>query len=194
MWPRLQPICHNTAMNILPTPFEGLLLLESSYFEDRRGAFRKVFNEDFFRENGLVTGFSELYYSVSHRDVIRGMHFQLPPHDHVKMVYVTRGRILDAVVDIRQDSPTYGQHFRVMLSQEDDRYLYIPSGFAHGFCSLEDDTIVNYAQTSCHAPEADCGIRFDSCGIEWPTESPVVSGRDLTFATMADFISPFRFS
>lgn len=120
------------------------------------------------------------------------MHFQLPPHDHTKLVYVSRGRIMDVVVDLRKDSLTYGKHFAIELDDRKAQYLYIPKGFAHGFASLEEGSIVNYAQTSCYAPESDCGIKYDSCGIEWPFESPTVSGRDLAFDKLETFKSPFR--
>lgn len=178
-------------MKLIKTPFDGLFVLETVNFKDTRGSFQKVFNTEFFKENALATDFKEMYYSVNRKGVIRGMHFQTPPHDHVKLVYVSRGRILDAVVDIRKSSPTYGRHFKVELSADSGRYIYIPSGFAHGFAALEDDTIVNYAQTSCYEPASDCGIRSDSCGIEWPFAHPIVSGRDLSFTSLLDFKSPF---
>ena len=123
-------------MKIINTPFEGLYVLETVHFKDERGGFQKLFNEDFFRENGLDTDFREFYYSVSHRDVIRGMHFQLPPFDHTKLVYVSQGHILDVVVDLRKSSPTFRQYFSVELDDEKAQYLYIPKGFAHGFRSL----------------------------------------------------------
>lgn len=178
-------------MRIIETPFKGLYILETKNFQDARGGFQKLFNYDFFKTNGLEIGFKELYYSVNKKGVIRGMHFQTPPHDHMKMVYVSFGRILDAVVDIRKKSQTYGMHFKMELNADDGKYLYIPQGFAHGFASLEDNSIVNYAQTSCYAPDNDCGIMSDSCGIDWPLKNPIISGRDLTFETLANFNSPF---
>lgn len=152
----------------------------------------KIFNHDFFKDNNLATDFKECYFSVNKKDVIRGMHFQTPPYDHVKVVYVSQGRILDAVVDIRISSPTYGKHFTIELAGNSGKFLYIPKGLAHGFASLVDNTIVNYLQTSCYAPDNDCGIRSDSCGIKWPIANPIVSGRDLTFMTLEDFKSPFE--
>lgn len=178
-------------MKIIETPLEGLFVLETKNFQDTRGGFQKLFNYDFFKMNGLETGFKELYYSVNNKGVIRGKHFQTPPHDNVKVVYVSCGRILDAVVDIRKDSPTYRMHFKIELNAEDGKYLYIPKGFAHGFASLEDNSIVNYAQTTCYAPDNDYGIMSDSCGIDWPFKNPIVSGRDLTFETLVNFNSPF---
>lgn len=178
-------------MNIQKTSFEGLYILETVNFQDIRGGFQKLFNYDFFERNGLDTDFREFYYSVSHKDVIRGMHFQLPPFEHTKLVYVSRGKIRDVVVDIRKSSETYGKCFSLELDACKGQYLYIPKGFAHGFLSLEDNTIVNYAQTSGYSKEHDCGIDYSSIGFEWSVDTPIVSGRDLTFKKLNDFKSPF---
>lgn len=178
-------------MKIINTPFEGLYVLETVHFKDERGGFQKLFNEDFFRENGLDTDFREFYYSVSHRDVIRGMHFQLPPLDHTKLVYVSQGHILDVVVDLRKSSPTFRQCFSLELDGEKAQYLYIPKGFAHGFRSLRDGSVVNYAQTSCYSREHDAGVAYDSIGFDWGVSKPVVSGRDTTFPRLDEFNSPF---
>ena len=178
-------------MNIIKTPFEGLYIIETVNFKDNRGAFQKLFNREFFEQNELECDFCEFYYSVNHKNVIRGMHFQLPPYDHTKLVYVSKGKILDVVVDIRKNSATFGKHYKIELDDERGKYLYIPKGFAHGFCSLEEGSIVNYAQTSCYSPTHDCGILQSSCGIDWGISSPIVSGRDLTFDKLSDFNSPF---
>jgi dTDP-4-dehydrorhamnose 3,5-epimerase len=178
-------------MKINSTPFEGLYILETINFQDNRGDFQKLFNYDFFKENGLDTDFKEFYYSVSRKNVIRGMHFQLPPFDHTKLVYVSKGRIKDVVVDIRKMSATYGQCFSIELDDTKAQYLYIPKGFAHGFLSLEDGSIVNYAQTSCYSKDCDCGIAQNSIGFDWGISSPIVSGRDLTFERLENFKSLF---
>lgn len=178
-------------MQIFKTPFDGLYILETKNFKDNRGSFQKLFNRDFFSLNNLETEFREIYYSVNQKGVVRGMHFQIPPFDHTKIVYVSSGRIIDVVIDIRESSPTYGRHFKIELNAENGKYLYIPKGFAHGFASLVDNTIVNYVQTTCYSPEHDCGIRSDSCGIEWPFAKPIVSERDLSFETLIDFKTPF---
>ena len=178
-------------MNILSTPISGLLVLCAMNQEDNRGSFQKLFNRDLFAECGLATDFCEFYYSVNHKGVVRGMHFQTPPTDHVKLVYVSRGRILDAVVDIRNNSATYGQTFVREMDAKKGEYLYIPKGLAHGFVSLEEDTIVNYAQTSCYDREHDCGIDSMSVGIDGGVSEPIRSGRDLTFPRLKDFNSPF---
>lgn len=178
-------------MEILKTPFEGLFLLQTINFQDNRGGFQKLFNFDFFNENGLDCDFKEFYYSVNNKNVVRGMHFQFPPFDHTKIVYVSKGQIKDVVVDIRKSSKTYKECFSIELDERKGQYLYIPKGFAHGFVSLEKGSIVNYAQTSCYSKDHDCGIDALSIGFDWGVSEPVRSGRDLTFDKLNDFISPF---
>lgn len=178
-------------MELINTPFEGLYVLQTVNFTDNRGGFQKLYNEFFFRENGLECDFKEIYYSVNKKDVIRGMHFQTPPYDHVKMVHVSKGRILDVVVDIRKGLETYGKCFSIELDDQKGQYLYIPRGFAHGFKTIEEGSIVNYAQTSCYNKEHDCGIAHNSIGFNWEIDDPIVSDRDLTFEKLSDFNSPF---
>ncbi|GHT20183.1 dTDP-4-dehydrorhamnose 3,5-epimerase [Bacteroidia bacterium] len=178
-------------MKIINTPFDGLFVLENMCLQDARGGFLKPFSFDIFKENALDTYFKEFYFSVSKKDVIRGMHFQLPPFEHTKLVYVSKGKIRDVVVDIRKNSKTFKQAFSVELDDYSGRYLYIPKGFAHGFLSLEDDTIVNYAQTSGYSKEHDCGILFSSIGYDWQIKKPIVSERDLQFDSLNNFKSPF---
>lgn len=178
-------------MDIVKTKMDGLLILRTNNFQDERGGFQKLFNYDFFKENGLSTDFKEFYYSLNKKNVRRGMHFQIPPYDHVKVVYVSYGKILDVVVDIRKSSPTYEKCFSIELDDQQAQYLYIPKGFAHGFLSLEDNTIVNYAQTSCYNKECDCGIDQNSIDFDWNIDNPIVSGRDLTFPKLQHFNSPF---
>jgi dTDP-4-dehydrorhamnose 3,5-epimerase len=179
-------------MEKILTPFEGLYVLQTTNFQDVRGGFQKLFNEEFFKANGLACDFREIYYSVNNKDVIRGMHYQEPPCDHAKMVHVSRGSIIDVVVDIRKSSQTYGRCFSIRLDDQSGQYLYIPKGFAHGYVSLEDGTIVNYAQTSCYNREHDCGIASDSIDFDWGIAHPIRSGRDLTFPKLSDFQTPFE--
>lgn len=173
------------------TPFEGLYILETNNFCDNRGSFQKLFNAEWFADNGLDSDFKEFYFSVSQKDVIRGMHFQLPPHEHTKLVYVSKGSILDVVVDLRKNAPTYGQHFSTVLNDTDARYLYIPVGFAHGFKALSNDTIVNYAQTSCYNNKADAGVLYSSLGFDWDCAQAIISDRDAKFVKFHDFETPF---
>ncbi|DAB29789.1 MAG TPA: dTDP-4-dehydrorhamnose 3,5-epimerase [Sulfurimonas sp. UBA12504] len=180
-------------MKIINTPIQGLKILEPRIFEDSRGKFIKTFTNDFFIENTLDIHIKETYYSISHKDVIRGMHFQTPPNEHIKLVYVPFGKIIDVVLDIRKNSPTYGQYFSIELSSQNGKVLIIPKGLAHGFKSLEDNTNVTYMQTTCYAPNNDGGIQYDSFGFDWNCKNPKLSERDLSFQSLNEFISPFVF-
>jgi len=168
-------------MEIKNTFIEGLKIIHLKEFKDNRGSFIKVFNEDFFLKKGLETNFKENYYSNSAKNVIRGMHFQIPPAEHTKLVYLNQGKIIDVVLDIRKSSPTYGKHFSIKLITEDPILIYIPIGCAHGFLSLEDNTMVTYIQTSCYNNDCDKGIKYNSFGMKWETENPTISARDLSF-------------
>ena len=178
-------------MKIINTDFDNLLLLQTPTFKDERGAFQKIFNSEWFSAVGLTTEFKEIYFSVSKKGVIRGMHFQLPPFDCEKLVYVSKGLILDVVVDLRKDSKTYKKYFSIELDDEQGKYLYIPKGFAHGFTSLSDECIVNYAQTACYSKDHDCGVASDSIEFDWNVKDPIRSGRDFTFEILDKFKSPF---
>lgn len=180
-------------MTLLETSIDGLKILKPRIFEDSRGRFIKTYNDDFFQVNGLNLTVKETYYSISHKEVIRGMHFQTPPYDHMKLVYVPQGRIIDVVLDIRKNSPTYGDFFSIELSAENGKIVIIPKGLAHGFKSLEDNTNVTYMQTSCYAPDNDGGIHYDSFGFDWKTSDPQLSDRDLAFPSLDTFHSPFTF-
>lgn len=168
-------------MEIENTFIPGLKLIHLKEFIDNRGSFIKVFNADFFAETGLETNFKESYYSTSHKNVIRGMHFQIPPFEHTKLVYLNKGKIIDVVLDVRKSSPTYGQHFSIELSTENPISIYIPVGCAHGFLSLDDHTMVTYMQTSCYNNACDKGINYNSFGMTWGIENPIMSERDLSF-------------
>lgn len=178
-------------MKIIDTSIEGLKILEPRVFEDTRGKFIKTFNQDFFKQKGLYLELQETYFSISHKDVIRGMHFQTPPYDHVKVVYVPHGKILDVVLDIRKESKTYGEYFSIELSSENAKVLIIPKGLAHGFKSLEDNTNVTYMQTTGYAPNNDEGIHYNSFGFDWECENPQCSQRDLTFKPFDEVETPF---
>ncbi len=178
-------------LRLVETTINGLKVLEPRVFEDTRGKFIKTFNDTFFKEHGLDIEIKESYYSISHKDVLRGMHFQIPPHDHLKLVYVPYGKIIDVVLDIRKSSPTYGESFEVELSGENAKVLIIPKGLAHGFKSLEDNTNVTYMQTSGYAPESDGGIKFDSFGYDWDLPDAKMSERDTGFESFDTFNSPF---
>jgi dTDP-4-dehydrorhamnose 3,5-epimerase/CDP-3, 6-dideoxy-D-glycero-D-glycero-4-hexulose-5-epimerase len=119
------------------------------------------------------------------------MHFQVPPEDHNKLVYVVKGKIIDVILDLRLSQPTYGQHFFVELSTDNRKAIYIGKGFAHGFLSLEDDTIVEYHTSTSQSRECEGGIFYNSFGFEWPILNAVTSERDAAFVKFQSFKSPF---
>lgn len=175
----------------IETGFEGLFIIESNIFNDNRGSFHKLFNFDWFKNEQLETEFKEFYYSISKKNVLRGMHFQLPPHEHSKLVYVSNGSVLDVALDLRKNSKTFGKAYSVKLDSSQSRFLYIPVGFAHGFLSLEENTIVNYAQTSCYDKDSDSGVLYNSFGFDWGINKPIVSIRDESFNSFVEFNTIF---
>jgi dTDP-4-dehydrorhamnose 3,5-epimerase len=178
-------------MKSIKTPLQDLLIIQSDVFSDSRGSFQKIFNSQLYKDLSLDFDLKEFYYSISHKNVIRGLHFQIPPHDHTKLVFVSQGEILDVVVDLRKDSATFGKLFSTRLNSSDGNSLFIPSGFAHGFLSLTDNTIVNYMQTSQYHKESDSGILFSSIDFDWGVSNPIVSERDLSFVSFDQFKTPF---
>ena len=174
------------------TRFEGVFIIDNFNADDSRGSFVKIFNEDFFIKNNLDFKIAESYFSVSAKSVIRGMHFQKPPEDHAKLVYVPKGAILDVVVDLRKNSKTFKQSLSFIISSENKKSIFIPKGFAHGFKSLSSDTITVYNVTTGYAPLCDSGILFNSFDFDWQlNEEPIISERDLNHIKLKDFNSPF---
>lgn len=178
-------------MKIVNQPLPGVMLLEPRTFTDARGRFVKTFHAPDFASLGIAFNPLEEFYSVSHRGVLRGMHFQLPPHDHAKLVYCVRGRVLDVLLDLRRASPDYGRAVSAELSEENCRIFYIPPGIAHGFLALEDHSLMVYKTTSVHAPTHDAGIRWDGFGFDWGAGEKIISERDRGFPALRDFVSPF---
>jgi dTDP-4-dehydrorhamnose 3,5-epimerase len=173
------------------TSLDGLFLIKPFFHTDARGSFIKTFHAEEFANHGLENEFRESFYSTSIKGAIRGMHFQLPPHDHAKLVFATSGEVLDVVVDLRKSSKTYGQYASFNLSGENRNMLYIPRGMAHGFCALTDGATVFYFTSTVHSATHETGIRYDSLGYNWPVANPVVSERDKSFPALSDFNSPF---
>jgi dTDP-4-dehydrorhamnose 3,5-epimerase len=178
---------------IKESQLKGCYVLQPKAFDDARGRFVKVFHESAFEELGLETVFVEDYYSVSYQNVIRGLHFQLPPMDHTKMVYCVEGEVLDAVVDLRVGSPTYGQFELFELTAANANIIYIPKGMAHGFCVKSQQAKLVYKVSTVYSPECDSGIRWSSVGIPWLTDNPIVSIRDENFPNLNELLSPFRY-
>lgn len=181
-------------MNLLKTELGGVYLIDAFFSEDSRGSFTKTYHELFFLDHNLCTNFKENYFSKSKKNVIRGMHFQLPPHDHEKLVTVAQGRVIDVVLDLRKTSQTYGKSIEVILSDENHRSIYIPKGFAHGFRTMIDNTIMIYNTSTVYNAEHDSGIKYDSFNFDWNISSPFLSERDKQFGGFENFkkINPFN--
>jgi|AGTN01.3.fsa_nt_gi dTDP-4-dehydrorhamnose 3,5-epimerase len=178
-------------MHFEKTLLPDVFVLNNRAMEDIRGIFTKTFNAELFAKNGLKTGFLESFYSESKRNVIRGMHFQVPPFENDKIVYVVNGSILDVVLDIRKGSPSFGKHINLVLSRENRKCMYVPEGCAHGFISLSDTATVVYMQTSVYSGTHDAGILWNSFGMEWGMSQPIMSERDKSFPGLGQFDSPF---
>jgi dTDP-4-dehydrorhamnose 3,5-epimerase len=172
------------------TSIDGVILIGTNVLSDERGSFTKCFEAAEFHDHGLSVKFAEEYFSFSKAGVLRGMHFQLPPLDHEKVVYCALGRVLDVVLDLRPNSATYKQCLSIELSSKGGEGLYIPKGCAHGFWSLEDSIMV-YKVGTPYSPEHDTGICWDSFGFNWPGDQPVLSSRDSMHICLEDFRSPF---
>jgi dTDP-4-dehydrorhamnose 3,5-epimerase len=180
-------------MKITRTKLNGVYIIEPDVFTDSRGLFLKPFSKEVFSKYNLVNNFEENFYSKSNKGVIRGMHFQTPPMDHAKLIYVTNGSILDVILDIRKGSPSYGEYITVELSDKNHNMIYIPKGCAHGFLSLENDSCTVYLQETARSAQHESGIRSDSFGMDWGIENPILSDRDKEFSKLEDFDSPFTF-
>lgn len=178
-------------MNIQDTPLPDLRVIEARLIPDERGAFRPLFSSSELKAAGLDIEIKAVSYSVSKKDVIRGMHFQSPPDEYTKIIYVSHGRITDVAVDIRKGSPTYGKYFAVDVTALNGKCVVIPPGFAHGFASREDGTVMHYAQSTQWAPAHYFGIAYNSFGYDWGVRDPILSDRDKAHPALADFKSPF---
>lgn len=163
------------------TPLKGAYVIDLEKRGDERGFFARVFCEREFAEHGLATHFVQVNNSLAeHAGTLRGMHYQLPPKAEVKLVRCIRGALRDAVIDLRQESETFGQHFSVNLTAENRRMLYVPKGFAHGFITLVPNTEAFYMVDEFYAPELERGIRWDDrrFAIDWPMQPTVMSDKD----------------
>ena len=181
-------------MHIQPTDIPGCLQISPKVFIDNRGSFVKTFHTDIFEQYGLEADWREEYYSTSYKGVLRGLHFQLTPHDHAKLVYCTSGEVLDVVLDLRIGSPSYGTHAMFQLNATDAHMIYIPKGCAHGFYTVSEQATMMYKVSTVYAPDHDSGLLWNSVGIPWPDDNPIMSDRDKAFPTFANFTSnPFTY-
>ncbi|MCA3309657.1 MAG: dTDP-4-dehydrorhamnose 3,5-epimerase [Roseomonas sp.] len=183
-------------MKITPQAIPDVLLIEPKRFGDARGFFSEVWKRSALAAQGFTVDFVQDNHSLSREvGVLRGLHFQRPPTPQGKLVRVVRGRILDVAVDIRQGSPTYGQHVACELSAENWCQLWVPRGFAHGFMTLEPDTEVLYKVDGEYDPATDAGIAWDdpALGIDWPLPAggPILSDKDRKAPRLAEIPPPF---
>jgi dTDP-4-dehydrorhamnose 3,5-epimerase len=174
-------------MKFTETKLNGAWLVEVVPISDDRGSFARTFCLNEFKEHGLETRFVQHSMSLSVRKhTLRGMHFQVAPHEEVKVVSCIRGAIMDVIIDLRPHSPTYRQWAAYELSESNGRQLYIPKGFAHGFQTLRDDATVSYLISEFYHPQASTGVRWDdpAIGIEWPATPTVLSDKDQVWPLM----------
>ena len=174
-------------MRVIPTALPGVLIIEPQVFADRRGFFLESYNQQRYAEHGIDVAFVQDNHSRSARGTLRGLHYQAPP-GQAKLVRVVAGEVFDVAVDIRRGSPTYGRWVGVTLSAENHRQLYVPTGFAHGFCVVSESADFLYKVTSYYDPTAERGVAWDdpALGIEWPVEAPILSDRDRQHPRLAD--------
>ena len=184
-------------MNIIRTEIPDVVIIEPRVFGDSRGYFFESFSEREFREKVADIKFVQDNESRSCHGVVRGLHFQKPPHAQAKLVRVVKGRVLDVAVDIRKGSPTYGRHVEVELSEDNHRMVYIPKGFAHGFAVLSEDAVFQYRCDDYYAPETEGAISWDDpdLDIDWrlPFEQVILSAKDTSHPSFKDADIPFEY-
>lgn len=178
-------------MQIDTTDLPSVLVITPRVFKDPRGFFFESYNQETWRANGIDNVFVQDNHSKSTRGTLRGLHFQLPPMAQDKLVRCVRGAIWDVAVDIRVGSPTFGRWIGVELSAENFRQLYIPSGFAHGFCVLSDEAEVLYKASAVYSPTHERSIAWNDpdIGITWPTAASLLSDRDRRAESLASYLA-----
>lgn len=169
-------------------PLEGLVLITPRIFNDTRGYFFESYNKDVFLKNGIDVEFAQDNQSLSFKNALRGLHFQNPPYEQGKLVRVISGSVKDVVVDLRKNSPTFRKHFSIALSSKENKMLWIPPGFAHGFATLEDNTIFFYKCTKIYNKQSESGIAYNdsSLDINWGITNPVISAKDMDLKKMSE--------
>jgi dTDP-4-dehydrorhamnose 3,5-epimerase len=180
-------------MEIIETKIKDLLIINPKVFSDARGYFFESYNETVFKQNGIEANFVQDNQSLSNTGVLRGLHFQAPPFDQGKLVRVINGAVLDVAVDIRKNSPTYGEYVAMELTEENKTMFYIPPGFAHGFLTLRDNTIFSYKCTNVYNKASEgCVLWNDKdININWNISNPILSEKDLVGTPLKEFTSPF---
>lgn len=178
----------------LPTRLAGLKLLQPNVLADSRGYFLELHNQRDFDAMGIDSRFVQTNFSSSRQDVIRGLHFQRPPHEMSKLVYCPQGEVFDVAVDIRPDSETFGQWEGFVLSEENRRLLYIPAGFAHGFAVLSEVATILYQCDAFYEPTHDAGITWNDSEIDvrWPVANPILSEKDQRLPSLQEALRAVR--
>ncbi len=180
-------------MEVIKTKIPDLYIVKPRVFEDHRGYFFESYNKEMFLRNGIDQNFVQDNESKSSKGVLRGLHFQKPPFAQGKLVRVMQGAVLDVAVDIRKNSPTYGQWASVELTHNNKWMYWVPPGFAHGFVTLEDNTVFFYKCTNVYNKESEGSILWNDpdLNIDWKMENPILSDKDKTSPLFKDFVSPF---
>ncbi len=182
-------------MDVVRTDIEGLVIIQPRLFEDQRGYFFESFSEREFAHKVAPVSFVQDNESKSSYGVLRGLHFQKPPYEQAKLVRVVKGRVLDVAVDLRKGSPTYGRYEAVELSEDNHRQLFIPRGFAHGFCVLSDEAVFQYKCDNYYAPQSEGAVRWDDpdLDIDWkiPLEDVILSDKDRNHPCFKDLDDVF---
>jgi dTDP-4-dehydrorhamnose 3,5-epimerase len=181
-------------MEILKTSFEEAYIVKPKVFQDERGFFIETYSKKKLAELGIEGDFVQDNHSNSvTKGVLRGLHYQLPPYTQAKLVRVTKGAVLDVIVDMRKDSPTFGKWESFELTANNFLMLYVPRGFAHGFCTLENDTEFQYKCDNYYSPESEGSILWNDpdLNIYWPIENPILSDKDAKGQLFKEFNSPF---
>ncbi len=174
-------------MNFIKSYISGCIMIEAEISKDNRGTFIKNFNSNTFLKNNIDENFSESYFSCSHKNVLRGMHFQKNPNQISKLIFCSKGKVMDVFLDIRPDSETFGKFDSVILSDENGKHIYLSEGIAHGFLVLSENATVHYLQSGVYDQESDSGILWNSFGMNWPIDNPILSKRDKGFITFAEY-------
>ncbi len=180
-------------MQIKATPISDLLIIQPTVFEDNRGYFYESYNKTLFDQHGIDVDFVQDNQSLSQAGVLRGLHFQNPPFAQGKLVRVIKGAILDVAVDLRKNSPTYGKHYDLELNEKNKTMLWIPPGFAHGFLTLENDTIFSYKCSNYYNKASEDTLLWNDkdIGINWDIDEPNLSEKDKFGKDFKNFISLF---
>lgn len=183
-------------MEFIKTKLKDAWLIKPKVFQDNRGFFMESYSKKVFLENGISNDFVQDNHSLSvSRGVLRGIHFQLSPHSQAKLVRVIKGKVYDVIVDLRKDSETFGQWEGFELSADNFLMLFVPKGFGHSFCTLEENTEFVYKTDDFYAPECDSGIRWNDpiLNIQWPIQESeiILSDKDKNLQLFKDFNSPF---